>query len=231
MCKPYIQVILLCLPSDEGVCQYFEKNKEEIDAVTKDDLFVVVTATVQAGDPRDVASAVDSSRYPGLTYSDIPCLWVEKPHQGHFVIHLPDDTRKIRRIIRKLTDCAKQKMSLKTMEEEIEAMNTDNGPPPVPAWFAKAGYVALVITLLFFMAITVAAVLGKPVPDNSRMLVVFIFAISVAAAMTFLGGSAIAKGSIPLPFVQENPIKFTVGGGIAAVLILLLIGYYVYGKV
>jgi hypothetical protein len=233
MYRRYIQVIPLYFESDVVARQYFNDYKDEIDAITSGHLHVILPETVATGNSYDVVSAVASKRYPGLTNSDIPCLWVEAPREGHFVVPLDNDILQVKQIIRVLTDCAMHTTSLESMKEAVfAAMKPKNSElPKVPSWFPIAGYSALVLTLLFLMGITLAAIAGNAVPDNTRMLIVFIVAIGIALAASFLGGDAVAKGSVPLPFVQERPIAFTVGGGIAAFVIVVLIGYYVYGNV
>jgi len=104
-----------------------------------------------------------------------------------------------------------------------------NGPR-IPSWFPKAGYSTGLLTLLFFMVLVVAGIFGHEVPPHTRMLVVFVVSLGLSLALSFIGGDAAAKGSIPLPFAKQRPIAFTASGGVAVFLVALLIGYYAYGK-
>jgi hypothetical protein len=106
-------------------------------------------------------------------------------------------------------------------------------PPPmppakVPAWFAVVGAFFGGLTLLFLMALVASEVIGHPVPPNGRFLVVAVLGLGAALSGGFLGGDAATKGNIPLPFAKEHPIAFSASGGVAILVIVLLIGYYVY---
>jgi len=108
-------------------------------------------------------------------------------------------------------------------------------PPEPPAhrfpkWAPQAGVAFLAVTILFLMALVLTTVmLGKPVPDDGRFLVVAILALTMAAAGAFLGGSAAASGQLPLPGASEHPITYTLGGGAAVFAITLLLGMQLYG--
>ena len=178
-----------------------------------------------------MVSAADSERYPGLKIDDLACLWVEG-EEGHFIIRLPNSADKVKQIIRALSASAKDAKSFRQLEKNYMAKKPvdPGGEPQIPPWFAKAGYATGLLTLLFFMALVVAGISGHEVPENTRMLVVFVISLGLALASSFIGGNAAAKGSLPFPFVKERPMAFTVGGGIAVFVVALLIGYYVYAK-
>jgi len=84
------------------------------------------------------------------------------------------------------------------------------------------------LVLLFFMCLLVLSIFGKQVPCDSRFLVVVVLAFGAALSASFLGGAAAAQGSIPIPFAQTKPVHFSVAGGIAVLLIFLLVGRYAY---
>jgi tetratricopeptide (TPR) repeat protein len=104
------------------------------------------------------------------------------------------------------------------------------GAKDVPSWVPIAGFAVGVLTLLFFMGLVGASLTGHEIPCNSRFLVVVILAFSGALALGLWGGSIAAKGSIPLPMVQEHPIAFAAGGGIAALIVLLALGNQLYSS-
>ncbi|MEA2873444.1 MAG: hypothetical protein QOH67_3420, partial [Hyphomicrobiales bacterium] len=62
-------------------------------------------------------------------------------------------------------------------------------------------------------------VAGIPVDPQRRLIFNVLVAFSVAASGAFLGGDAVAKGSIP--FFGKSPLTFTVTSGIAIFLIVL----------
>ena len=88
----------------------------------------------------------------------------------------------------------------------------------------KLGAVFAAVALLFFMALVVMSALGHSIPRDQRYLVVIVLAFSGALSAVFLGGSASAHGAVPIPFVNEHPLGFAVTGGIAALVILLVLG-------
>src|SRR6266851_292485 len=106
-----------------------------------------------------------------------------------------------------------------------------NGEPIQPkaaTWFAIAGYFTGILTLLFFMVIVIASMLGREVPTNARFAVVAVLAFGAALSFAFIGGTAAAHGSIPIPFSEQRPIAFSVTGGIAVLIVVLALGHYLY---
>jgi len=98
----------------------------------------------------------------------------------------------------------------------------------VPPWVLKAGFVIGVLTLIFFMALILLAVFGHEVPKDSRFLVVAVFSFGAALSSSFLGGHAAANGHIPLPFAKSHPVAFSVLGGVAVLIILMVLGHLLY---
>lgn len=232
MPQRYFQVIPLYLGDDDALVRYFKEYKAEVDAVTGQSLQVSLPYSVTIGNAANVVSAMDSKRYPGLKLKDLACLWVEGVGE-HFIIRLPNSANEVKQVLRVLSASAKEAKSFRELEEKYMAddpLKPAGAGPQVPAWFAKAGYATGLLTLLFFMALVVAGVLGHEVPQGTHMLVVFVISLGLALASSFIGGNAAANGSLPFPFAKERPIAFTVGGGIAVFVVALLIGYYAYVK-
>lgn len=97
-----------------------------------------------------------------------------------------------------------------------------------PKWSLVAGVCFLSLSVLFFMALVLVAVLiGKEVPVDSRFLVVVIVSITTAAGSGFLGGYANATGRLSLPFLN-TPISFGITGGIAVFFLVMLFGHLLY---
>ena len=94
------------------------------------------------------------------------------------------------------------------------------------AWAAPAGFSLLVVTIMFLMALVVAAVLDRPVPCSGRGLVVFVIALSTGGAAAFLTGSAKAEGK--LPFLGHNVLTIAASGAMAAIVIVLVAGFRLY---
>ena len=91
-----------------------------------------------------------------------------------------------------------------------------------PKWAPQAGFGILAVTLVFLMGLVVAAVLGKPIPDQARILIASILALTMAAGTAFLGGSAAAQGKLPIPGSSRHPVSYTIGGS-AAVFVIVLV--------
>jgi hypothetical protein len=110
-----------------------------------------------------------------------------------------------------------------------EAAHLRKQPPQVPApsfpsWAPIAGAVSGGITLIFFMVVAVLTLLGHGIPASGRFPFIAALALGAALASAFLGGDAVAHGYLPIPFVKGKPIQFSVLGGIAVFVIVLLIG-------
>jgi hypothetical protein len=99
----------------------------------------------------------------------------------------------------------------------------------VPDWFPKAGAIIGSVTLLFLMLLVIASIAQHPPNSDTRPLVIFVLALGMALSFAFVGGSAAAEGMFPVPFVRENPIKFSVTGGFAAFIITVALGFQLYG--
>jgi hypothetical protein len=84
------------------------------------------------------------------------------------------------------------------------------------------------LTLVFFMALIVASLFGKVVPSSSKFFVLAVLALGVALALAFIGGEAAARGRLPVPFLNHHPVEFSVAGGVAAFLIIFLVGNAIY---
>src|SRR5262249_32324128 len=75
------------------------------------------------------------------------------------------------------------------------------------------GAVFALIAILFLMGLVVAGVVGRSVPSDARPLVVFVFALAVAMASSFLGGAALAEGRVPILGAAHSPVRFSAVGG------------------
>jgi hypothetical protein len=102
-------------------------------------------------------------------------------------------------------------------------------PSSVPPWFAKAGASFGGVTLLFFMGLVGASIVHLEVPPSAMPLVNIVLALSIALSFAFVGGSAAAEGKIPIPYIKDNPLGFSVSGGIGVFVIVLLISFWLFG--
>jgi hypothetical protein len=95
-------------------------------------------------------------------------------------------------------------------------------PKGVPSWFPIAGYAAGAVTLLFFMYVALFQ------PAQPIFAHVIVTALGVALAAAFIGGDAAAKGSVPIPWIKNDPMAFTVAGGIGTFVIVLVLGWALF---
>jgi len=96
---------------------------------------------------------------------------------------------------------------------------------PLPRWLPIAGFAIGLLTLLFFMNLVIR---GRSIPCDQRFLVVVVFAFGAAMASSFIGGWATAQGKLPLAVNRANVIGVSAGGGIAVLIILLVLGKTLY---
>jgi len=102
--------------------------------------------------------------------------------------------------------------------------------PPSDRWAKVAAAGFGLLTFLFFASLVAASVFGKPVPPDSRLLVIAVLAIGIALSVGFLGGTAAVSGKLEEMPWGMHPVAFQAGGGIAVFLIVFIVGYLVYVK-
>jgi len=97
-------------------------------------------------------------------------------------------------------------------------------PTKPPPWLLVASVVVFAITLAFMMLLAMLATVGnKQVPSDSRFLVVIVLALGAGFGAAGMGGTAAARGSIPIPGSQNHPVAVSVTGGIAVMIVVLLL--------
>jgi hypothetical protein len=95
-------------------------------------------------------------------------------------------------------------------------------------WPVVVGAVCMGLTIFFLMGLILLSVAGHSIPCSSRFLVAAVLALTVGIGSSFLGGSAAARGQIPWKGVQKHPLTFAVTGGVAVVVITLVLGAQLY---
>jgi hypothetical protein len=119
-------------------------------------------------------------------------------------------------------ETAELALTIRSMMDDMEQTRA------VPTWFQPAGFVVGVLTLLFLMALVVAAIFGHQVPHESRFLIELVFSLGCALSAAFFGGEAAASGKIPF-FGNAHPLMVSATGGIAVLVIVLAISHSFYG--
>lgn len=113
-------------------------------------------------------------------------------------------------------------LSERNFKARLPEVEMPNSGANVPSWLPIAGYIAGLVTLLFFMYVA----LFQPGPATFAHIFVGAFGCAMAAA--FLGGDASAKGHLPIPFLNNHPLATSATGGIAVFIIVLVLGYTLF---
>ena len=88
----------------------------------------------------------------------------------------------------------------------------------------KAALLFGAVTLLFLMSLIIIEIFQQPVPQSARWLVVLFFAFSGGLSAAFWGGGASVRGTVQVPVLGEKNVRFNAYGGVAVVIILLILG-------
>ena len=89
----------------------------------------------------------------------------------------------------------------------------------VPGWFPKAGVGFSVATFLSLFYLLV----GPDLSNQKRIIFNAWMAFCIAASAAFLGGTAVANGTLKIPFMKDAPVQFSTYGGIAIFVVIFLI--------
>lgn len=114
----YIQIIPVYFQADEAATHYFLQHRDEVDAVTGDMHVILDEGKLPARAAGDVASAINSERFPGLNADDVPCLWVESGND-HFKVPLSTDRQEVARTLRRLATAMENAESFKDGERRF----------------------------------------------------------------------------------------------------------------
>jgi fido (protein-threonine AMPylation protein) len=80
--------------------------------------------------------------------------------------------------------------------------------------------------LLFFM---VLILFGVQISTDSRWLVIIVFSLVTGLSFGFLGGTSNVRGSIPLnKEIEGTRFRFSVTGGIAALVLILILSWFLF---
>lgn len=111
----YVQVVPIYLKSDVEVARYFTECRDEIDAISGENLVILLAQEIRASDTAGVVAALTKdgtkpSRFAGLGFGDLPCLWVEDGLGRTAILKLPHEFADISQVLRTLSDvCAQTK--------------------------------------------------------------------------------------------------------------------------
>jgi hypothetical protein len=97
-------------------------------------------------------------------------------------------------------------------------------------WILVCGYASGILSILFFMGYIIFLTYSNitEIPNDIKNLIDIVFSLSIGLSFSFIGGHAAVKGKIEIPYIKQNPILFSAGGGIAAFLITLILSHYLF---
>jgi fido (protein-threonine AMPylation protein) len=84
------------------------------------------------------------------------------------------------------------------------------------------------LALLFFMILVLMSAWGRVVPHDARYLIIIVLALSGSLSAGLMSGNASARGAIPVPFANENPLTVAFTGALAVLVGLLMLGYQLF---
>jgi hypothetical protein len=109
--------------------------------------------------------------------------------------------------------------SLDDVVRGLVSLHEKGAARPLPTWVPVAGVVFAVLTFFSLFYIVVG---GTSVGKSQRVPFDIWVAFCIAASFSFLGGTAVTTGHLPLPgsrFFGGTPGQFAVRGGIAVLII------------
>lgn len=96
-------------------------------------------------------------------------------------------------------------------------------PDAVNPPLAKFGATFGVATLVFLVFLIIGRMWEKTLPPGSEWLVFVFLSLGIALSFSLLGGAAAARGQLPIPGIGSHVVEFTLGGGIAIFVVVLLL--------
>jgi hypothetical protein len=221
----YIQVVPLYLRSDAHIFAYFQKFKEEVDALTGRHLVVAVPDGVEAGDPQVFGRyfSEQGTRYPGLKRSDLPCLWIEDGNKNHAIVRIPNDPGDPSRMIKILADEAENAKSAGDLAQTLRKKHSDIFIETSP-WFAELDRLVREATMSKSMEKLIAVCFGAVFIVAILAMAVFYPAPTAFQYTVFRIVLAIAAGGFAsmIPgFLQVTVSNYVRAGGALAVFVIV----------
>jgi hypothetical protein len=234
--QPLVGVVVYT-STDVDAADFFssETNLEELNASARNHIYFSVPSSVANGEFDDVYDEIDlGRRCPNISRRNLPCVSVDDAAGAHTIVSLVGlDAGGIQRRLRLLVDAATRERTAGGLQRELERLMSDDQPQtgtaheaaparPFPPWAQRAGFGVGAATLLFFMVLVFVANAGGLHPAT-RVPIACVLALGVSLAVAFIGGDAVANGSLPLPVAEGNAMKFSVTGGIGAFVIVFVL--------
>jgi hypothetical protein len=112
--------------------------------------------------------------------------------------------------------------------ERPKSSKPDNG---LPRWAMIGAGLIGIVTFLFFVALSAISLFSHhSLSPAERFPAVVVLAFGTAVASVLMSGEAIVKGKLRIPFEQKKrSVQFIVVGGIAILVLLLILGKILFG--
>lgn len=111
---------------------------------------------------------------------------------------------------------------------QTERRQSGNPGNDLPRWATIVAGMIGTGTFLFFILLSVAGLFHHRLTDRFPAVVVLAFGTAVSSVL--ISGKAIVKGDLRIPFAQKStPVQFIVVGGIAILVVLLILGKILFG--
>lgn len=99
-----------------------------------------------------------------------------------------------------------------------------------PQWAPIVAGIIGAMTFLFFLTLSAVTFFHGSLPETSRFPIEVVLAIGGALSSALVGGHSVVNGPLPIPFVQNStPMQISVAGGVATLVILLVLGRLLFG--
>lgn len=133
----------------------------------------------------------------------------------------------------KLLDFCRLEESISTAIEWLRlsgAARSKGADKNFPQWAPIVAGIIGAMTFLFFLALSAVTFFHGALPETSRFPTEVVLAIGGAVSSALLGGHSVVNGPLPIPFVQNStPMQISVAGGVATLVILLVLGRLLFG--
>ncbi|HEX3091047.1 MAG TPA: hypothetical protein VHW72_00415 [Candidatus Angelobacter sp.] len=127
--------------------------------------------------------------------------------------------------------CEVKKSVPQAIEWLSQAERPKSGKPgnDLPRWATIGAGVIGIVTFLFFVTLSVAGLFHHTLLPSDRFPAVVVLAFGTAVASVLIGGQAVVKGDLVPSSQKSRPVQFIVVGGIATLVVLLILGKILFG--
>ena len=192
----YVQAVPIYMADDVEVGRYFREHRDEIDAISGDRIAILLATEIRAADAPGIVAAVEGSRFAGLAFDDLPCLWVEDQFNRSAIIKLPPGFADIGRVLRTVSEVCRHTKDAPEIKARVAArLKADTGERSLlaaalvgelPVTKSTERLIALICGVAFVAAIlAVALFIPAPTPFQYTIFrIVLALAASGFVSMT-----------------------------------------------